>query len=189
MRSGLQAAWHGRPQAIVAWALAAAITGGAIGCSGIEHAAVWTMQSAPVCELGTTFAWAPTHYAYTNDECLFSPRFRQMLAVMVEDGFIQKCYEKSESPTAGFWIGYRVLSETRGSPYDGATAFTEHTNMTLIVYVIDPETKETLWVGWARTSLKKSRPPENKRERIEKMICKILKRFPSCGRPLRRGER
>jgi hypothetical protein len=117
----------------------------------------------------------------------FQPEFRQLIREMVEEAFIAKCYDKTDVDAASFWIGCRYKSEIRGTPYSD-TGIAEYTEGTLVIFIVDAKTKQRIWHGWAQARMKKSYPPENKRERLQQAVAAIVHEIPSRDKPLRKGE-
>jgi hypothetical protein len=107
---------------------------------------------------------------------------RQLIRDAVEQGFVSKGYEARSSAPADFWIGCRMSKEILGDKYS-ARAFEQYTEGTMVIYVVDPATRNWLWRGRVETRLNDANSPEIKRARLREAVERVMKSFPARGKP------
>ena len=125
------------------------------------------------------------------------------------DGFIREAVDRelaakglapAEDAEADVAVGYRVVLNTsttqemvgrgwRGGyrstgGYSGGGAGVlqrdvEHETGTLFIVVFDESSKESVWTGVGNGAVERDRPPEERRQRIDRAVREILSGYPS----------
>jgi hypothetical protein len=109
-----------------------------------------------------------------------------------------KGYQKITSGTPDFWIGYQAAIQqkvsvmtlnnyygygpTRGlssiDTWNPETIATTYDEGTLVLDIADPKTNRPLWRGSAEGVVAEDRTPEQREQRINEAVAKILAKFP-----------
>ena len=79
---------------------------------------------------------------------------------------------KSEVRVGGYGAGYIH------APYPYAVDVRKYREGTLIVDLVDPETKELIWRGWSVSDLRRAVDPQQEQEKIVWAVRTILEHYP-----------
>ena len=152
-----------------------------------------------------TFAWISDIQEKTGDPQIDEPILDTHIREAVEIQLELQGFEKRTVDPPNFLIGYhtaidrkievrtinKVYSDFPGLGWDNfdnrfnihgeentETKVFEFDEGTLILDVVDPETKQLIWRGSAKAEIKYADNPEKRMERIKEAIRLILKNFP-----------
>jgi hypothetical protein len=149
-----------------------------------------------------TYAWMPGPQKKTGDLRIDNPlldaRVRQAVDRQLEaNGYVKQPPERSD-----FLIGYQAAVEkkldvytvdhyygyppgwgsTRGYGAWGGTIpethVYEYDEGSLILDIVNPQTRKLIWRGSAQAEVNRSASPEKRQERIEEAVRRMLERFP-----------
>jgi hypothetical protein len=152
------------------------------GCSTTPHMDVGSAYGPGVRfdENGSTYAWMSDALPVTGNPQLDNPSLHHLIRQTVDDRVAAKGYKKVSRESANFWIDYRLGAEQRGDP-DGIQEeiFTEYTEGTLALYVIDPATRKWIWRAWAQAKVHEDDVPNARKVRIEEAIRRMLEKVRS----------
>lgn len=149
-----------------------------------------------------TYAWIPDPKTPSGDPRIDSSLLDSRIRKAVEIHLSARGYVKEKSGTPDFWIGYHaaidkkmdveILNDYYGygpgfgrfygaayAPPGTASAYVhEYEEGTLILDIVKPDTRKLIWRGTAQASLNREATSEEKRERINEAVRRILKKFP-----------
>jgi len=126
---------------------------------------------------GSTFGWMPVAEKTTGNARLDNPGLHELIRSTVESGFIAKGYEHNPEGTPDFWIYYNIATKVRVDPYV-QWGFEEYEEGSLRLAVINPQTRQVIWNGIAKTRLDDTYPPDVRRKRIKEAVRRMLERLP-----------
>ncbi len=129
-------------------------------------------------ETAKTYAWVPDALRASDQGRPENPRVGELIRQAIEKHLALKGYEKAAAGTPDFWIDYRVAREVRGDPY-GGVGFSEFTEGTLALYVVNPENSKLIWRGIVKGALDPSIPLEERVKRLDLAVQKMLDQVPS----------
>lgn len=130
---------------------------------------------------GSTFDWRPNPKpTEKGDARLENPEMHAFIQQTIVDGFVGKGYTLQTGGTPDFGIDYIIGGQTRGGLRHAqwSEAYEEGA---LVIDVVDAESRELIWRGWATARVDPSDPPSKRRDRIQRAVSLILERFPSRG--------
>ena len=138
-----------------------------------------------------TFAWMTENQPRTGDPRLDdSEFFDSQVRSAVERHFGAKGFEKTPVRLADFLIDYHAAVDYRVEVVDGygydahgyiaeVGKLVEYEQGTLLIDVIDPETRKLVWRGWAESNIEGVIGDRQRmEERIDKVADRIIARFP-----------
>jgi len=143
-----------------------------------------------------TYAWASkgqekTGDARIDDNTLFHIRIRNA----IDTELTLKDFEKREIHLPDFWVQYNVMVQDRadvesfghfssdrggdrwGGVGGGVTTF-HYTEVTLIINISDPQTKNLIWHGTGKAVVDPDASSERKTTQINNAVAQILAKFP-----------
>lgn len=145
-----------------------------------------------------TFAWTSEDQPRTGDPRLDDNEFfDSRVRAAVERHLSAKGFRTSTSSPPDFLIDYHAFVDyrvevveddeyrydTHGSLPSGARVV-EYEQGTLLIDVIDPETRKLVWRGWAQSDIDGViGNPQRMEERINKVARLIIERFPPPSTP------
>lgn len=173
------------------------------GCSTMRV----TSDYDPAASLTTlrTYDWIPGPVAKTGDPRIDDNLLDKRVHEAVDSWFVQNGYCKKTTESADFWVGYHVTLDKKtkisdlndyysyspgwGSHYgyrylpystfgSPTRSVYQYDQGTLILDIVDPNTRKLLWRGSATDEVNLSSSPEKKREKIFEAVNKILEQFP-----------
>ena len=142
-----------------------------------------------------TYGWMPNAPAPTPEDRLIDTRIRSA----VEAGLAEKGFTPSTSGEPDIYVAYQLITDDRTDvrtvnnyygtgwrygPYWGggvATTRTETSNYTvgtLVLDFFDAESRELVWRGTAEGRLNERADPEQRQERANDAVRRILDRYP-----------
>ncbi len=128
--------------------------------------------------IGSTYCWGPGAEDATGDPKLGSPYLHELITKLVEEQLAAKGYTKKTTGTPDFWVVYRIAKRIRGQA-DGVDA--QYSEGSLIIYTYDPPTGLWIWRTFAEARLHESNPPDIKKARLQEVIRRMFKDFPTQG--------
>lgn len=145
-----------------------------------------------------TFAWSEPPKSEGADPFADNTLLRKRLRFAIETALAARGYQAVEDPQeADFLATYSVVLDDRIRDYGSSSVgfhrggrygygygpiftsptITEYQESTLIIDLLDPETKDLLWRGWSM-GLVGTRDRDRSDERLNRGVQKILDRFP-----------
>lgn len=145
-----------------------------------------------------TYDWMPNAPAPTPEDRLIDTRIRNA----VEAGLEAKGFTHSTSGDPDIYVAYQLITDDRtdvrtvndyyGSswrygPYWGPTMSTSRTETvrytvgTLVLDFFDADSRELVWRGTAEGKLNERANPEDRQERANDAVRRILTRYPPEG--------
>jgi len=147
-----------------------------------------------------TYAWIVSPEGATGDPRLDNPKLHSEIRQAVERRLLAQGYEKKESGTPDFWVGYhaaierkesvRAINESSGyAPAEGwrtgpigfdqpETTVYEYEEGSLILDISNPATRKLLWRGSAQAKVDRYTSDQKRQRRINTAVKKILSQFP-----------
>lgn len=122
--------------------------------------------------LGSSYAWAENSEAAARN-----PDVHSVLTATIDEEFSRRGFTKADAKSAAFWIAYRVIRENKtdaGVNPHGET----YPRGTLVLQLIDPATKKTIWAASAVAKLLANAPPEVRERRVQEAIHKMIALMP-----------
>mgnify|MGYP001186256461 CR=1 FL=1 len=123
----------------------------------------------------STFDWSPQGRNASGDGRPASPDADAIIRETMERHLAVKGYRKAAQGSPDFWIDYRVARNVRTDPY----TFSEMTEGTLALYMVNPDNGKVIWRGCARSPLQESDLPDVIRKKAEQAIKRLLDQVPS----------
>ncbi len=127
--------------------------------------------------LGPGFAWESEADPNANDLTQVEPSLRDLIRATVEEGYTAKGYTKATPQQASFLLRGKVASSKQGDT--ASDSFEQYTEGTLVIYMLNPQTGNWIWRGWAKARLQEANSPEQKRERLRQAVQMMLKEVPA----------
>jgi hypothetical protein len=131
-------------------------------------------------QIGSAFDWFPAELQRPDAAHAPIAEVDRLIRDLTEDELRSKGFVKVSDDGADFWIDYRVATATRGTPY-GDSAFNEYQEGTVVIYVIDPDTRRWIWRVSATAKLHESSTPAERKERLQAAIGQMFKDVPPRG--------
>lgn len=133
-----------------------------------------------------SFAWMPMTAQQSGvPDHLSGPfldkRIRKALAEELTGSGLHYAPESADVLVA-YQLRYKRKSEVHAA-YPHAIDVRRYREGTLIVDLVDPDTKALIWRGWSVSDLHRSTDPQQEQAQIERAVRKILARYP----PYRQG--
>jgi len=141
-----------------------------------------------------TYAWRSDPPTLPDDPRLSGPFFAAQVHKAVDKGLAAKGYEEVTSGEPHFLVGYHVVLQEkletatmntsygyrRGWGWGGMsqTHLSSFEQGTLILDIVDPETKRLVWRGSAKAVVDFSASKEKRERRLNRAVKKLLKSFP-----------
>ncbi|HUN81354.1 MAG TPA: DUF4136 domain-containing protein [Phycisphaerae bacterium] len=122
--------------------------------------------------LGSRYTWAQM-----PDPALGNPEIQAVIADLIDQELARKGFEKSDVPSASFWIDFHVMKEekTDSSVYPHGVIYPRGT---LIIRLIDPPTHRIIWAASAQAEIMASATAEERRDRVQNAVRMMLARMP-----------
>jgi len=127
--------------------------------------------------MGPTFDWAPFQKEKTGDPWLDNPQLHDLIRSDIEGQLAQKGYRKATDGHPDFWVDYSLGRSVRGDPY-GDAYFSQFSEGTFIIDVVDPAAKSLIWRTYAQARLRESAPPADKEKRLHEAVRRMMASFP-----------
>ena len=147
-----------------------------------------------------TYQWLDKRVRTARNPAVNSPLVQERIQRAVDIELLRLGFEKASSREPDFLITYHVIADDKyelsiyddysyygyfghhGRPHYGSTIYADkYLEGTLILDIIDAETKKLIWRGWATKALDDNPKPENVQMYVNKAVRKILKEFPPMG--------
>ena len=128
-----------------------------------------------------SFAWMPltAHQSGVPDHLsgpFLHKRIRKALAEELTESGLDYAPESADVLVA-YQLNYKNKSEINAA-YPHAIDVRRYREGTLIIDLVDPDTKALIWRGWGVSDLHRSTDPQQEQEQIERAVRKILARYP-----------
>jgi hypothetical protein len=167
------------------------LAGLACGCSSISVATDYE-PSFDFTEL-ETFAWLPEPPRPAGHALIDSPLFGARVREAVNAELARRGYRKAELADADFLLQYYASTKTvtkidtvhryhygrrwHGTGYTDTTV-REYDRGSLVLDIVDAESRELVWRGVGEARLYENRTPEERSERMREAVESILDEFP-----------
>lgn len=140
-----------------------------------------------------TYGWLERPRLGASDPRIDNTLLESRVRNAVDEVLAAKGYRKKESGKRDFLVGYHAAIRTRMDVYSmndyygyrygwGWRSTDFHVYQyevgSLILDVVDGETKNLLWRGSAQAKVDRRATPEQREERIREAVGKLLERFP-----------
>jgi hypothetical protein len=147
---------------------------GLAGCSSIEVNSDW-LPDADFAGL-ETFAWKEPPPAQNPDELLFDRIRRATVDQLLAKGLREVSPEEAD---AHVMASVGVEEKVRvNDPYYAYDAIETYEEGTLSLRIVEPRSGRTLWVGTGKTRLRDAKTPEERSERVRRVVQAVLAEFP-----------
>ena len=122
-----------------------------------------------------TYRWATDQQKKTGDVRIDNSILNARIRKAVDSQLASQGYEKVDSEPADFLVAYHasVTYRLELTWYIG-----DYDEGTLILDILDPQTKHLKWRGTAKTAVMFSATPERRERKINQAVRRILERFP-----------
>lgn len=133
--------------------------------------------------IGTTYDFKPLDEETAKKRRVMNPDFEQYLRETVERGLADSGFVRSDRGGVDFWLDYYV-ARLRGTDRRASAHGVAYDKGSLVMEVIDPDTRELIWQGAAFARIQASDPPDVREERINMAVGRLMEEFPTKdGRP------
>ena len=154
------------------------------GCSGIDVSEDYD-RNQDFARL-RTWAWAPpVPQADGSGYSEISSLTHKRITSAVEGEMMRKMYQKTEPNRADFWVRHYASTGQKLEAYPGYNGwYGEGDELavveegTIVVDFVSPKDKRLLWRGKATSVIDESMTPEERENRIDESVQKILEQFP-----------
>ena len=152
-----------------------------------------------------TYSWSPDPPLLKGDIRLLPPEARQMIASAIDDQMVANGFTRvDDDPDC--WVHYSVLLAVQMSQraisgnfsfpnswqidpaFDSvgssrqATETFEFKEGTLIISLVEPESRNLMWQSTAETEVHQERAMEKRRQRINTVVSDMFRRYPPRNR-------
>jgi hypothetical protein len=148
-----------------------------------------------------TYKWMPGPQKVTGDPRLDNEILEKRIRTAVENQLNAQGFRKQSSGTPDFLVGYHVALEKKlavstmntyygyragwgwsygvGTSPIGPESYTyEYEQGSLILDIVDGDTRGLIWRGSAQTEVNKTASPEKRQAQINEAVENMLERFP-----------
>ncbi|MFQ5754782.1 MAG: DUF4136 domain-containing protein [Acidiferrobacterales bacterium] len=148
-----------------------------------------------------TYNWMPGPQKVTGDPRLDNEVLEKRIHTAVENQLNAQGFRKQSSRTPDFLVGYHVALEKKlavstmntyygyragwgwsygvGTSAIGPESYTyEYEQGSLILDIVDGDTRRLIWRGSAQTEVNKTASPEKRQAQINEAVKKMLEQFP-----------
>lgn len=122
--------------------------------------------------LGDTYAWLES-----ADAAAQNPEVHSVLLKTIDQELARRGFSKADSESAGFWVAYRVIRENKTDSSVSAHGET-YPRGTLIVLLVDPDTRKTIWAASAMARLLSNASPDERERRVQECVHQMFARMP-----------
>ena len=169
------------------------LTGWLGACSGMKITTDYNPEVAPNFSAYQTYAWLPQ--PIRQDPRVYNAITENRVRRAVDNSLSAGGYRKLESGTPDFLVAWQAAIEGKvdvtmvngyyGYGYRGWGAWggaqpvvREYDEGTLILDVIDAESRELVWRGVAQAKISQNSSPDQRGRKINEAVSKILANFP-----------
>ena len=170
------------------------VLAGSLGaCSGMKITTDYNPEVAPNFSAYQTYAWLPQ--PIRQDPRVYNAITENRVRRAVDNSLSAGGYRKLESGTPDFLVAWQAAIEGKvdvtmvngyyGYGYRGWGAWggaqpvvREYDEGTLILDVIDAESRELVWRGVAQAKISQNSSPDQRGRKINEAVSKILANFP-----------
>ena len=168
------------------------LTGSLGACSGMKITADYNPETAPNFSAYQTYAWLPQ--PIRRDPRVYNSITENRVRRSVDNSLSAGGYRKLASGTPDFLVAWQAAIEGKvdvtmvngyygyGSRGWGAWSaepmVREYDEGTLILDVVDAESRELVWRGVAQAQVSLNANPDERGRKINEAVSKILSRFP-----------
>lgn len=151
------------------------LTGGC-AAAGTSSVSVFWDPVKKMAPLKTNYTWAPDHLIADSLKER-NPGMDAAIRENVDRVLGEKGFHPGGGSAPGFWVRYGIARGTR----QAETGHESWDEAALAIDVLDPQDGNIIWRGWVTTRMNYSRDPNSTRARLEAVIRKIFKEFPSVS--------
>ncbi|UCG32545.1 MAG: DUF4136 domain-containing protein [Phycisphaerales bacterium] len=167
----------------VAGAMASGLAVGLLSCGCAENKYNIEVSSAygPGVKfggIGTTYDLKPLDEETAKKRRTVNPEFDTYLRETIERGLAENGFVKSDKGGVDFWLDYYV-ARLKGTDRRASAHGVTYDEGSLLMEVIDPDTRELIWQGAAYARLQASDPPDVREERINIAVRRLMEQFPT----------
>ncbi len=152
-----------------------------------------------------TYSWSPDPPLLKGDIRLLPPEARLLIANAIDDQMVANGFTRVDGDP-DCWVHYSVLLATQlsertisgnfgvpnswqidpafdrvGSPRAATETF-EFKEGTLIISLVEPESRNLMWQATAETEVHRERAMEKRRQRINRVVSDMFRRYPPRSR-------
>ncbi len=158
----------------------------------------------PAADFGSfrTYAWSPDPPILKGDIRLLPPETRLMIVNAIDDQMVRSGLTRVEDADVDVWVTYAVTLSVRLTERDlqgnyglpnswqtdtnwtpsgfsrGATTTVEFNEGTLLISLVEPETRQLIWRASAEAEVHTERSPERRRSRINSAVGDMFRGYP-----------
>ncbi len=127
---------------------------------------------------GTTFAWSSEKTGGREAHLALNPSVDEFLRQAITDDLVAHGYKMQPGDKADFMVAYGVLRRSYGDTSWSPVVYEEGS---LIIDVLDGQTRKRVWRGSATAKLNESIPPPEQKQKVGEAVRRILERFPKAA--------
>ena len=173
-------------------AFALVLTGSLGACSGMKITTDYNPETAPNFSAYQTYAWLPQ--PIRRDPRVYNSITEDQVRRAVDNSLSASGFRKSTSGTPDFLVAWQAAIEDKvdvtmvngyyGYGYRGWGAWGAEPTVqaydegTLIVDVVDGESRELVWRGVAQAKVSQDPSPDQRGRKINEAVNKIFSNFP-----------
>ena len=175
------------------YAAFALVLAGSLGaCSGMKITTDYNPEAAPNFSAYQTYAWLPQ--PIRQDSRVYNAITESRVRQAVDNSLSTGGYRKLASGTPDFLVAWQAAIEgkvdvtmvngyygygyRRWGAWGAEPTVTEYDEGTLILDVIDGESRELAWRGVAQAKISRNSNPDQRGRKINEAVSKILANFP-----------
>jgi len=127
--------------------------------------------------IGTRFDWAPRAQNTFGEVHDLNEQTRAVFESIIEEHLEKAGFAKVPSGRADFWLRYGIA--TRQETDTSASAFgVPYEEGSLLIDVIDPQSRKIVWRGAARARIDPGAAPEHRIDKINYAMGRLMEKFP-----------
>ncbi len=150
-----------------------------VGCSQSVEVTSTYGHGVRFSDNARSYAWAPGSSRTSGEGRPQNPTVDKLIREFVDVHLARNGYAKvSEGEKPDFWIDYAVGGSLRGDPNEWFGPVYKEGR--LGISALDPATTKLIWKGSAATRLDDSAPPDVRRERLDRVIGRVIDKAPTA---------
>ena len=132
--------------------------------------------------IGTTYALKALDEDTAKKRRTVNPDFDKYLRETIERGLAENGFVRTEKGDVDFWLDYYV-ARFKGTDRRASAHGVTYDQGSLVMEVVDPDTRKLIWEGAAYARIQPSDPPDVREERINIAVRRLLEQFPKKDGP------
>lgn len=129
---------------------------------------------------GSTFKWWPNPAAGAESRRALNASFDDFVKQTITEGLTSRGYQAQTDGPTDFLIDYAIVRKALGG-LRNASWSPAHAEGSLIIDVLDGQTRRHVWRGYATAQLHEANAPAQQKQRVREAVRQILERFPKEG--------